>query len=104
MAKYTIMLVCAGGMSSSMLAVRMAKAAKKKDIDARVFAIGAHSVEDQIERNHPDVIMIGPQVRFITPEVRKKTTIPVGDINFLDYGRMHGEQVLQAAMNLLKAQ
>ena len=104
MATKIIMLACAGGMSSSLLAKHMQDAAAADGIDAKVFAVPAELIGDDFAKYHPDVIMIGPQVRFVAPQWQKKLNIPVAVIDMLDYGRMRGEKVLQTAMQLLAAQ
>ncbi len=46
----TIMLVCAAGMSTSLLVSRMQKAAEAKTIEADIFAVSALEVDGILER------------------------------------------------------
>ena len=63
------LLVCAAGMSTSLLVNRMKEAAETKEIE---FQIEAHPV-GQIEKygEAADVIVLGPQVRYELKNVKK---------------------------------
>lgn len=94
-----ILLVCAAGMSTSLLVTRMEDAAKKRQIDVK---IEAHPVGD-IEKygNQADVILLGPQVRYQLAAVKKQyVSKPVEVINMQDYGMMNGEKVLEHALKI----
>ena len=64
-----VLLVCAAGMSTSLLVNRMKEAAETKEIE---FQIEAHPV-GQIEKygEAADVILLGPQVRYELKNVKK---------------------------------
>lgn len=96
-----ILLACASGMSTSMVVENMKKAAAKKGVEAKIWAVPEVEVEN--EKNNVDVILLGPQVSFLEQEVKNavEDKVPVGVINMLDYGRMDGEKVLQQALDLL---
>ncbi|WP_373852601.1 PTS sugar transporter subunit IIB, partial [Tetragenococcus halophilus] len=52
-----------------------------------------------------DVLLLGPQVRFMKGDFEKRLTpkgIPLDVINMSDYGMMNGENVLQQALNLME--
>ena len=63
------LLVCAAGMSTSLLVNRMKEAAETKEIE---FQIEAHPV-GQIEKygEAADVILLGPQVRYELKNFKK---------------------------------
>ena len=63
------LLVCAAGMSTSLLVNRMKEAAETKEIE---FQIEAHPV-GQIEKygEAADDILLGPQVRYELKNVKK---------------------------------
>jgi PTS system cellobiose-specific IIB component len=65
MAKKTIMLVCSAGMSTSLLVTKMQKAAEEKGIDAEIFAVSASDADNNLESKNVDVLLLGPQVRFM---------------------------------------
>ena len=93
------LLVCAAGMSTSLLVNRMKEAAETKEIE---FQIEAHPV-GQIEKygEAADVILLGPQVRYELKNVKKMfLDKPVEIINMQDYGTMNGAKVLDTALKL----
>lgn len=65
MAKKTIMLVCSAGMSTSLLVTKMQKAAEAKGMDADIFAVSASEADQHLESKPVDVLLLGPQVRFM---------------------------------------
>lgn len=95
-----ILLVCAAGMSTSLLVTRMEDAAKGKSLSVH---IEAHPVGD-IEKygDQADIILLGPQVRYQLKSVQKRyANKPVEVINMQDYGMMNGAKVLEHALNVL---
>lgn len=93
------LLVCAAGMSTSLLVNRMKEAAETKEIE---FQIEAHPV-GQIEKygEAADVILLGPQVCYELKNVKKMfLDKPVEIINMQDYGTMNGAKVLDTALKL----
>lgn len=99
----TIMLVCNAGMSTSMLVTKMEKAAASQGVEAKIFAVPVSEVDQEFASQTIDVLLIGPQVRFMLDEYKAKfePTTKVSDINMMDYGTMNGEKVFAAAMALL---
>jgi len=106
MAEKTIMLVCSAGMSTSLLVSKMQKAAEANGIDADIFATAASDADNQLKAKNPDILMLGPQIRYMLSDFQKKVTnIPVEVINMQDYGMMNGEKVLkEAEASMAKAQ
>jgi PTS system cellobiose-specific IIB component len=103
----TIMLVCAAGMSTSLLVTKMLNAAKAKNLDIDIFATSSSEAEQAVASRTIDAMLLGPQVRFLESEYTKKfgnQGIPVSVINMSDYGMMNGEKVLQAGLNLIENQ
>lgn len=96
---YKIMLACAGGFSTSMLVTQMKKAAKKENIDVEIDAVAESALNNYDDL---DIILLGPQVGHIKPELEKEFSIPVRVIDQMDYGMMNGEKVLNDAMKVLK--
>ncbi|MFT8469893.1 MAG: PTS sugar transporter subunit IIB [Oenococcus sp.] len=96
-----ILLVCAAGMSTSMLVSKMKKAAEADGIDAEIQATAASDAGNIIEEMHPDVLMLGPQVRYMEDDFKKRVDIPVEVINMQDYGLMKGDNVLKSALALV---
>lgn len=105
MAQKTIMLVCSAGMSTSLLVTKMQKAAEDKGIEADIFAVSASEADQHIESKNVDVLLLGPQVRFMKTQFEQKLApkgIPLDIINMADYGMMNGEKVLAQAESLMK--
>ena len=52
-----------------------------------------------------DVVLLGPQIKFALPEIKKLTDQAgnkIGVIDMMDYGMMNGEKVLNMALELLE--
>ena len=87
MARSTIMLACAAGMSTSLLVTKMQNAATERGLDVEIFAV-----------------LLGPQVRYLLGDFQEKLkekNIPVSVIPMTDYGMMNGAKVLDLAESLL---
>jgi PTS system cellobiose-specific IIB component len=100
MADKTIMLACNAGMSTSLLVNKMQKAAEAEGVDAKIFATASNAIDQELKTEHPDVLMLGPQVRYMFDDLQKRLDIPVEVINMQDYGLMNGANVLKAALKL----
>ena len=51
-----------------------------------------------------DVVLLGPQIKFALPEIKKPTDQAgnkIGVIDMMDYGMMNGAKVLDQALKLL---
>lgn len=104
MTKVTIMLACAAGMSTSLLVTKMQAAADEKGLDAEIFAVPAQEVDDIILEKKVDVLLLGPQVRYLLDQFTEKLAqknIPIGVIPMVDYGMMNGSKVLALAEELI---
>lgn len=98
-----ITLVCAAGMSTSMLVQKMVKAATEKGIAAEIRATSESTFKEYADKT--DVLLIGPQVGYLEQDFKTKYEpkgIKVQVINTVDYGMMNGEKVLVDALNLLE--
>ncbi len=104
MAKKTIMLVCSAGMSTSLLVTKMQKAADEQGIEADIFAVSASDADANLEKKDVNVLLLGPQVRFMKSQFEQKLApkgIPLEVINMSDYGMMNGTNVLAQALKLI---
>lgn len=98
MSTKNIMLVCAAGMSTSMLVKKMRESAEKNSIDVNIFAVSANEADEHIRNSDISLLLLGPQVKFMKNGFIEKTkdkNIPVDVINMSDYGMMNGEKVLK---------
>lgn len=100
-----IMLVCAAGMSTSLLVTKMEKAAAAMGDEVEIFALPISEGEKRV--GDVDCILLGPQVRFQKAAIeklaagRKAGAIPVDVIDMRDYGTMNGKAVFEAAMKMI---
>ncbi|MGC4377478.1 PTS sugar transporter subunit IIB [Fictibacillus sp. Mic-4] len=98
-----ILLCCSAGMSTSLLVTKMEKAAKEKGVDATIWAVSSTEVHEELKK--ADVLLLGPQVRYMLSDMEKATKevgIPVAVIDSMAYGLCKGEDVLGQALNLMK--
>lgn len=93
-----VLLVCAAGMSTSLLTENMRKAGGPDDIiDARP--------ESELDANIDayDVILLGPQIRFKLKEIQKKAEAKGKKADVIDmrvYGMMDGKSAMAQARAL----
>ena len=101
-----VYLFCSAGMSTSMLASKMQGVANEHERPIEVEAFPDGKIGQIIEERHPDVILLGPQVKYRFNEISEKygsTGIPIQVIDQTDYGMMNGEKVLKSAIKLMKS-
>ncbi|MFA9375312.1 MAG: PTS sugar transporter subunit IIB [Lachnotalea sp.] len=97
-----ITLVCAAGMSTSMLMAKMQKSANAQGMEAKIIAMSEAKFESYDEPTN--VLLLGPQISYLEDDLRKKYEpqgMKVKVINMMDYGMMNGEKVLKDALALL---
>jgi PTS system cellobiose-specific IIB component len=98
-----IVLVCAAGMSTSLLVSKMKAAAEKQGVTADIKAVAEADFASHAEG--VDVLLLGPQVRFKFDTLKTEWEpkgIKVAVISPIDYGRMNGEKVFADALALIK--
>lgn len=91
-----IILMCAGGMSTSIIMKNIKKAADAEGMECEV---SAHAVSQAKEVGATaDVILLGPQVGYAVDEVRAACPeVPVAVIDMPTYGMMDGKKALAIA-------
>ncbi|SEH23115.1 PTS sugar transporter subunit IIB [Selenomonas sp. KH1T6] len=95
-----IILLCAAGMSTSMLVKKMQEAAAAENFECEIAAYPTAEAKDKA--SDADVILLGPQVRFAKSKVEAACPgIPVEAIDMKLYGRMDGKGVLETAKKLI---
>lgn len=126
----TLMIVCAGGATSSLMAQNVVKSAVSEGMDAvlvfpedvkyqdrfrenfgerdlvvvmgPVGAITAGKFRDYKEQ--VDAVLVAPQVKYMyktVEEVLGKLAIPCANIDSLDFGRMRGDKILVQGLALI---
>ena len=96
-----ITLVCAAGMSTSLLVSKMNLAAIKDNIDVKIQAVPESDFEKYADST--DILLLGPQVGYTLSKMKTQYEpkgIKVAVINSIDYGMMNGEKVLKQALTL----
>lgn len=98
-----IMFLCTAGMSTSMLVNRVEEAANTHGADYKIWACGEAEAKNFYQ--DVDVVLLGPQVRFLLKKVQGAVpeTVKVDIIDTTSYGRMDGEAVFQQIQSLLGA-
>lgn len=99
-----VYLFCDQGMSTSLLASRMQDCADAHLLPIEILAFPHKQIRKIVEEKHPDIILLGPQVKYLMEETTKRfgEQIPVMLIDQEDYGMMDGERVLKKAVLLMK--
>lgn len=99
-----IMLVCAAGMSTSLLVTKMKAAAKDMGDEIEIFALPISDGEKKLAE--VDCVLLGPQVRFQKAQIEKLIAdggydLPCAVIDMKDYGMMNGKAVYETALKLM---
>lgn len=94
-----ILLVCAGGVSTSILMNKMMKYASEKEIDLSVEAHAVQEFDDVIEEF--DAVLVGPQISYKLEDLKNRTSKPVAVIESLDYALGNAEKVISLAKRIL---
>ena len=98
-----ITLICAAGMSTSMLMKRMQDAAEKKQVETLIRAVPENQFKSLAEET--DVLLLGPQVGYLLKKYKAEYEpkgLKVDVISSIDYGMMKGEKVLETALSMLE--
>ena len=90
-----ILLVCAAGMSTSLLVNKMKAAAKDRGLEIEINALPVSECSSVIDK--VDIVLLGPKVRFQKPQVDALVNgrIPVDVIDMRLYGTMNGKAILE---------
>lgn len=97
-----ILLVCAAGMSTSLMVNKMNAAAKELGIEANIQALAVTECGSVID--NMDIVLLGPQVRYQKGKVEElvKGRIPVQVMDMRYYGTLNGRAILEQALELIK--
>jgi len=88
-----IMLVCAGGMSTSILMKKMEKYGVDHQIPLTIKAFSFQDIEEHVKGF--DVILLGPQISYKLNDIRSAVTLPVGVIPSFDYAVGNVENIMK---------
>jgi PTS system cellobiose-specific IIB component len=96
-----ITLICAGGMSTSILMTKMEAAATRLGLEVTIRAAAESKFKEY--ENETDILLLGPQVGFMLKkfkETYEPKGIKVAVIESIDYGMINGEKVLKKALEI----
>mgnify|MGYP001170232196 FL=1 len=92
-----VLLVCNAGVSTGIMAKKM------QDVRPDTIKVCACSSGDYMTNaENADVLLIGPQIRFMEEEIRSNINIPVMVMDFRKYGLMDAKGILEDMDKLLE--
>lgn len=97
-----ITLVCAAGMSTSLLVNKMKVVAEKEGKEVNIIAMSESVFDSYKEKT--DVLLLGPQVSYLLGKMKSEYEpkgMKVAVIDMLAYGMMDGKKVLDTALAML---
>jgi PTS system cellobiose-specific IIB component len=105
--KIKVILVCAAGMSSSLLEEKIRKAAEAAGREMELKAVDSSRMGLwDYEKDTMDIILVAPQVRFLKRGIIKKAEpygVIVQDIDTVAYGMVDGEKIFAQVIEALQA-
>lgn len=94
-----ILLICAGGASTSILMKKMKKYADDKGFELEIIARGVGDYEEYCKNF--DVILLGPQVSYKKAEIASATKMPIDVIAPYDYAIGNVENIFKQVEKIL---
>ena len=98
-----ILLVCASGMSTSLLVTKMQKVSEASGNQDTILACSVDELEMHID--NCEVVLIGPQIRYKSKEISEKARLKdkgFAVIDSVSYGMVDGQKVLNQAYQFKK--
>ena len=104
--KIRVLMVCAMGMSSSMIEQKTGIAAEKAGVPFVLKAIEMAEISRwSFAENPMDVVLIAPQIRFKKKSI-EQSACPHGsivlDIDSIAYGMVDGEKIFEQVMEAIR--
>jgi len=97
-----VVILCAMGMSSSVIVKAVQKAAAEKGIDIDIHCQASLNFTDQ-DFNAVDVVLLAPQIRGQAEDVTHHLegyNVAVGEIGMYEYALAKGDVVLESILKL----
>lgn len=105
MSKIKIVILCAAGMSSSLISNSMRENAEKQGIDVDVHCHPSLNFKDE-DYSDIDVVLLAPQIRGQASDIKaylaNYKNVAVDSIAMRDYGLIKGDLILKQALDLIK--
>jgi PTS system cellobiose-specific IIB component len=96
-----ITLVCAAGMSTSLLVAKMKESVEQMNEQIEIRAVAESAFSNYAADT--DILLLGPQVAYKLKQLKEtyeSKGIKIAVINSMDYGMMNGKKVLETALSL----
>lgn len=93
-----ILLVCAGGASTSILMKKMVKYWEEKQISLEIKATGLGGYQEIA--SDFEIVLVGPQVSYRLKEIREETELPTAAIEAFDYAIGNCDKLMDLANTL----
>ncbi len=91
MRNYKILLVCSGGMSTSILMNKMKQYAQDNGFDVEIDAVGTGAYEEVADQY--EIICLGPQIAYRRGQIQETVDIPVISIEPRTYAFADSEKL-----------
>lgn len=89
-----ILLICSTSLSTNVFVLKMLKSAKLMNFDVNIWSAGSGNFKESIDK--ADIILLGPQVRYLFDDIKKSVGAKkVLLINLDDYISMNSKKILQ---------
>lgn len=98
-----ILLICAGGLSTSLLVTKMKEYAQSIGEMPVIEAHPANNLEELIDRF--DLVLLGPQIAHKFESIKQQfasTGKPISMIEAMDYGLCRGKEVYEKAKGIIE--
>lgn len=92
-----VLMVCSGGMSSTIVVKSISDEAKKQGFPLEIEAVGTPQISEEMTRIDYDLLIVAPQVKHrldYFKEVAEKHNVPVELIPPMGYTPIGGPKVL----------
>ena len=93
-----IILVCNGGMSTSILMQSITNYAKENNMNIKAEAYGLTDYLDHV--SDADVILLGPQIAFKKKTIQDSVSVPVMVVQGIDYATGNVKNILNQIKQL----
>ncbi|EOT48567.1 MULTISPECIES: PTS sugar transporter subunit IIB [Enterococcus] len=92
-----VMLICNAGMSTGILAKKIEAASNNS------LKVSAYSESEYVDYlSDIDLVLVGPQIRFLMPQIKQAISVPVHAISPVKYGMMDGKAVFEDIQKLIE--
>ena len=96
---YKILLVCSGGMSTTILMTKMQKYAEERGFSLEIDACSAAVCQDKSQGY--DVVLLGPQIAYQKSSIAAKLSKPVACMQPQDYAMARCENIFRQVDEIL---